>query len=76
MQSSYATLHTAFYLSNINIKMLSKNSCIALSVWGVFQLESCEEFKAFSRNHVAIIPHKVGVSIRPFRSQIVRSFSI
>ena len=41
-----------------------------------FQLESCEEFQAFSRNHFARIPRQVGISIRSFRSQIVRSFSI
>ena len=40
---------------------------------GVFQLESCEEFLGYSRNHFAIIPCKVGVSIRPFRS-LARAF--
>ena len=43
---------------------------------GVFQLESCEEFYVFSRNHFAKIPRNLGVSIRLFRSQIVCSFSI
>ena len=39
---------------------------------GVFQLESCEDFQAFSRNHFSKIPRKAGGSIRAFRSQIVR----
>ena len=43
---------------------------------GVFQLESWDEYLASSRNHFATIPHKVGVSIGPFRPHIVHSFSI
>ena len=40
------------------------------------RLESCEEIQTFSRNHFAKFPHKVGLSIWPFCSQIVCSFSI
>ena len=40
---------------------------------GGFQLECCEDFQAFSRNHFAKIPRKVGASTRPFCSRVVCS---
>ena len=43
---------------------------------GVFQLESCEDFRVFSSNQLAKIPRKVVVSVRPLFSQVVRSSSI
>ena len=39
----------------------------------VYQLENCKEIQAFSRNDFVKFPLKVGVSIRSFFSQIVRS---
>ena len=56
---------------------MMKSALLIYILWGgVFQLESCEENQAFSRNHLAKIPRKVSLSIRPFRSEFVRSFSI
>ena len=51
------------------------SSSISLNQWlrGIFQLEICEDFQAFFQNTLAKDPRKVGVSIRPFRSHIVRS---
>ena len=47
----------------------------SISLREVFQLESCGEFLAFSRNRFAIIPRKVGISIRQFSHFVPKSFA-
>ena len=49
---------------------------ISMEGQGGLSIRKLRDIQAFSCNHFAKFPHKVGLSIRPFDSQIDRSISM
>ena len=73
-QNNLIRLLSAKNISSVYLSKLVITGNFWINQWfwvGGFQSKNCEEFYAISHNHFAKIPRKLGVSIRPFYSQIV-----